>query len=389
MNILFISHWDQKKESNIGIKLQGQVNALEELGHTVTALKFRDGSVWSETKMEKIKLFNVSENGFAHLLAIPRAVKQLLNQHPSQYDMCYIRRTFCTPWHLLMLRALKENGVITVEELPTYPYDNEAKLYPKSYLVAIVIEKICRRFYHLWLDYFVTYSQHDFVFKVPAINLENGIDIHRINCKKGKWNREDKTIDLITISSMKQWHGFERLIKGLSDYKEQLKKDAYHFRIHMVGDGEMRSEWERLANSLGIGKQVIFYGNKTGKELDEIFEKTSIAVATLGFYKMSKEGEIHSSALKVREYMARGIPFIYSLREPSISEKSDFCMLVPNNDTAIDFEEIRLFYERLCKQEQDGRNIHEEIRKIAEKNYSWVTQMEKVTSLIEAEKFSV
>lgn len=378
MNVLFIAHWDEEKKTNIGKKLQGQVNAFEELGHHVTSIQFYDGAVWAITSEHKERLFHVSGSGFVHLLAIPRAVHFLL-KCGNNYDFSYARRTFCTPWHLKMLRELKKKGVFTIEELPTYPYDDENKLYTKkSYKVAALIEKVCRLFYHHWLDLFTTLSDDAEIFGVPALQIENGIDLKSISYVQHEYHAGD-TIHLLTISSMKPWHGYDRLIQGLADYKESHPVNAQRFIIEMIGDGPMKNVWENLANRLHISDQVIFHGNQTGAALDIIVNRCQIAVGSLALYKAVQNIQ-KASTLKNREYLARGIPFVYDLPD-SLSLESSFSLLIENDkneDTPIDFALFEEFFEDLVQE----KDISMRMRLFAEKHIAWTSQMKKVVNAV-------
>lgn len=377
MKILFIAHWNEEKENNIGKKLQGQVNAFEELGHEVTSIQFFEGAVWAVRGLEKKRLFTVSDGGFAHLLAIPKAIHVLINSG-QVYDVSYARRTFCTPWHLAMLRELKKNGVFTIEELSTYPYDEENKISytKKSYQIAAQIEKVCRKFYHYWLDLFTTMSQDQKIFGVPAIHVENGIDLKKTSWAEHQYFPNGK-IRLITISSMKVWHGYERLINGLAAYKEKSPDQARRFTIEMVGDGPERQKWEMLARTLKIEDQVNFHGNQTGASLDAIIDRCQIAVGSLGCYKASS-GMQTVSTLKNREYLAHGIPFIYEMQD-SLPIESSYSLQVEGNDTSVDFSAIKDFYDTLIQQ----KNISLHMRQFAEKNLSWKSQLKHVLDVVE------
>lgn len=380
MNILFISHWNEAKEADIGKKLQGEVNAFEELGHHVTAIRFFDGAVWAVEREQKEKLFRVSENGMAHLLAIPKAVHLLLKRW-NHYDFSYARRTFCTPWHLAMLRELKKHGVFTIEELPTYPYDEENKLYTKrSYQIAAWIERICRKYYRHWLDLFTTLSDDTEIFGVPALHIDNGVDLKSIPYVQHEY-RPGGEIRLLTISSMKPWHGYERLIQGLAEYKKDHPQNARRFTIEMVGDGPMRKSWEELAKRLNISDQVIFHGRQTGKALDEIVDRCQIAVGSLSLYKAGEEIQ-SASSLKNREYMARGIPFVYGLQD-SLPLESSFSLCLEKINDPVDFSLLEAFFENLVLQE----DVSLQMRAFAEKHISWILQMEKVIDVVKRELF--
>ena len=112
---------------------------------------------------------------------------------------------------------------------------------------------------------------------------------------------------------------------------------------------------------------VIFHGFKTGKELDEIYNNTDIAVGSLGnFRKDLKSG----GALKNQEYTAKGLPFMISGEDKNYTN-CKFIYYVSHDESLFDIEEIINWYENL-------NMTPREIRKFAEENLSWDIQMKKV-----------
>ena len=372
MDIIFVAHWNEEKNNNIGVKLQGEISGFEQLGHTVTSIRFKNSGVWAVTGKAWRKLFDVSDSGFAHLRAIPKAVDLLLKQQGTRYQLCYVRHTFCTPWHLAMLKKLKRNNVFTVEEIPTYPYDAENKFYKgKAYKAAAQVDRVCRNFYKHWLDRIATFSKDKMIFGVQTVCIENGIDLAATPWTEHRYPRGGQ-IDLVAVSSMKPWHGYERLITGLAEYKHEQPRAAARFTIHMIGDGEMRATWQALADRLGIAEQVIFYGNRTGQALTEIMDKCSIAIAGLADYKHAGT-QLVSSALKNREYLARGIPFVYALAD-SLPLEERFCLKIPNCMDPVDLSQIEAFYDRLG----DEQGVSRKMRTLAQARLSWAEQMKKI-----------
>ena len=60
----------------------------------------------------------------------------------------------------------------------------------------------------------------------------------------------------------------------------QLKAKYPDIRLHVVGDGPLRTGLEDLAKELEIGSQVIFHGAKYGSELSPFFTETDCFVLT-------------------------------------------------------------------------------------------------------------
>ena len=87
-------------------------------------------------------------------------------------------------------------------------------------------------------------------------------------------------------------------------------------QVHIVGEGSPIEEYKRIVEKYEIAEHVIFYGLKTGRELDSIYDQCSIGVENLGFHRT---GVYRASTLKAREYAAKGLPFITCLLYTSLN----------------------------------------------------------------------
>ncbi|MGL5426402.1 MAG: glycosyltransferase, partial [Cetobacterium sp.] len=93
---------------------------------------------------------------------------------------------------------------------------------------------------------------------------------------------------------------------------------------------------------------------------------TDIAVGCLGNHR---KGIYTIQALKNKEYMAKGLPMIFSEDDPGLREK-EFVYKATHDEELINIENLIKWYEKL--------NITpEEIRKHAEE-FTWDKQMKKV-----------
>lgn len=371
MKILFSAFINPLRKSGVDKKIHGQIKALEKLGHDVWYFIFKDSCMYLCHGDEKVLLSDsVQQSPVGYYMAIEKGMRKSADM--IDLDMVYIRRIFCTPFHLKTLSLLKAKGIVTVEELPTYPYDEENKKYTsKAYKVAAVVDKICRGNFKKHLDYFVTYSEDSTIFGVNCINLENGIDMDNIRFTPTVF--ADDRIDMIAVSVMAPWHGYERILEGMRNYYAANPQKPVYF--HMVGDGAEKENWEKLSKEYGLEEYVTFYGHLTGDSLSAIFDRCQIGIASLGFYKINLTS---GSPLKIREYTAMGKPFIYANCEQRLDDVCSFCMRISNDPTPVDINQVVEFYNRISAVEDISVNMHE----FANNNYSWDIQMKKVIDKI-------
>ena len=82
-----------------------------------------------------------------------------------------------------------------------------------------------------------------------------------------------------------------------------------------------------------------------------------------------------AAALKVREYVSRGIPFIkayYDTDIDNIPELSSYYLNFPNDDSIIEIEKIIQFLEII---NQMDHNISEKMHEIAVEKIDWIKKM--------------
>lgn len=184
----------------------------------------------------------------------------------------------------------------------------------------------------------------------------NGIDVSSIPERKAEPAWPAKEFVMIGVASLAPWHAFDRVIRGIVDYRDQHPESGVTPRLIVVGDGEVRAEWERLAQTLGVTDCVEFVGYQSGTALDALFERAHVAIASLGLFRIGLE---MASVLKSREYTARGIPFIAAGYDLDFDPVPEFVFRVVNEDWAVDVGGVMGWYGRNCSDLLPGSKIRE------------------------------
>jgi len=278
-------------------------------------------------------------------------------------DFLYIRKRATDKAFLNFFKQLRRrctNGKIILE-IPTYPYKREL-LFNKEMWPFYFKDIFYCRFLNRYVDKIVTFSNDEFIFGIPTIRTQNGIVVDRVTPIQ---NMElDDTIDLLAVAQFQKAHGYERILKGLWRFYQQGGKRS--ILLHLVGDGNESMYYKKLVVKYGLEDKVIFYGNKKGTELDEIYEKMDIGLGSFGSYKKG----IHiSSSLKVREYLSKGLPIISGCREDVLDDRTvDFYLQFNNDSSEIDISKIVAFYDNIYLTGQSRGNVVSRIRKYAYEN---------------------
>lgn len=355
-------------------KILEQTNALERLGFDVVLSdlktddknqftgRFIDGEIidtYSNSDLiSKIQSRIKYGNLYRYIIA-------------NEIKLVYIRYAhFANPFFISFLKKLKRSNIKVLLEIPTYPYDQEYKNLKFMSRIVMWIERISRRKFKNLITRILTVTPGKVIFGVSATEINNGIEVGLINIAEKI--KTDNEIHLIGVASIAFWHAYDRVIEGIHNYYQQHSNKKKVF-FHIVGDNS-NLESVQLKESVkkyNLSDCVIFYGRKSGKELDMLFNKADIAVGSLGCHRISIK-DIKS--LKNREYCARGIPFFYSETDIDFENK-DFIFKIPGNDNPINIEEIIEFV-------MNNKFDPVTIRKYAFENLTWDKQFEKVLNEI-------
>lgn len=242
-----------------------------------------------------------------------------------------------------------------VLEYPTYPYDDEVKnediiREDKEYRDQIV------NFVHRA----ATYTKGETVYGIQTYALQNGVDLLE-NPLKAMKNR-GTVIHLLAVAGFAAYHGFERVLEGL--YRYYQNPGIYDFRFYMIGEGVEKRNYSYLVKKYRLEHCVEFCGFKAGKELDRFYDNADIGIAPLGMHKV---GLSSATPIKTREYCSRGLPFIYGYEDDGFTGKEPYVRKVSNSPEPVDMNEIIELYEATA----GNREMIEEMRDNAEKNFSW------------------
>jgi hypothetical protein len=182
-------------------------------------------------------------------------------------------------------------------------------------------------------------------------------------------SKSDDDIHLIGVASIAHWHGYDRVIEGLHNYYYNGKHNTKKVFFHIAGDSSNTesTRYKELVKKYNLSNYVIFYGRKSGKELDVLFNKADIAVGSLGCHRILMR---NVRPLKNREYCARGLPFFYSETDDDFEDK-DFILKVPANDDPVNIDVIVNFV-------ISNKFNAVKIRNYALQNLTWEIQFEKV-----------
>lgn len=165
---------------------------------------------------------------------------------------------------------------------------------------------ICRISRHLYQQ-----CDHIAVTSRPFIDYlseKNGVDINKMSYIPQHADdsyltldlsaKDNGTADFMYAGNLGQGQWVDVIIKAV----KEIKSDC--FKVHIVGDGSVRADLEKLAKDLQVDDRVFFYGNQKRIDMPDFYRKADALLITLrgnNFVGCTMPG-------KLQAYMACGKP---------------------------------------------------------------------------------
>jgi glycosyltransferase involved in cell wall biosynthesis len=369
--ILFIMKYPLADFYSVKGKFNGQMKAAQSLGHDVYYIAYDHQAVYCMHGKGKKPIKTIRFGGsrlYLHTKAFFDLYDSVLRLLRSEnFDIAYLRHAPLSAKGVTMCRKLQESGCKIAVEISTYPLNREKA----SSLLRSLYQKysaLCWKRASKFVSLFALIGEEASDFNgVPAINISNGVDVDAVSLRQPQ---PEKKIHLLAVASMSIWHGYDRVIRGIAALDDADKEKIVLDMVGDEGDGS-RAQWKQLVKELGLEKQVVFHGKITGAALDPFYEKADVGICSLGMHRLHFKS---ASVLKLREYTARGLPFVYAANDPVLPSAQDFCLKVPHDDTPVDIRRVIAFAQTM----RESPSMPSLMRDYARRVMSWEEQMRKV-----------
>ncbi len=201
----------------------------------------------------------------------------------------------------------------------------------------------------------------------PSIVVANGINPQSF-IHTDFLSFDGKYLNMIFVASeFVPWHGLEILLESCDVYQGECC-----IVLHLVGRlSQLQQEKISLINNKKI--TIIVHGNIYGKALDTLFENVTLAISSLA---LSKKNMKEACTLKSREYIVRGIPFIYAYKDTDL--KGDEIFAKRLDEGIINFSEIISFAHLVSNQ----KSLVQDTMSIEVHEISWLNKLKQMQSFI-------
>lgn len=278
----------------------------------------------------------------------------------------YIRAIPLLPFMLSFLKNMHQESRKIFWEIPTFPYRRE--LIDKRNIKTLVFDLLFFRFLKRYVSHFVIVSdriQAD-QFKEKLVMFSNGINVEKYSIRVYK--PDPDVFHMIGVAHYSYWHGYDRLLSGMQHY---YQSGGQEFKVHLHLIGPEMDNLQELTTQYGLKEYVTFYGDVASAKLDDLFNLADIAVASLAMHRKKFR---MTSELKIREYFARGIPYLAGCHDIDIPENYPYKLVVSSDDSPIDINQIIRFVQGL----PESTIYNHAMRTFAHEKLDWVHKMETI-----------
>lgn len=179
-------------------------------------------------------------------------------------------------------------------------------------------------------------------FHKPTYVIGNGYDLSSVKPLLAPCNKRPQV--LFVGGGYEPWYGVDKIIT--------LAKHIREFDFHIVGFP--RSEFplcEALANN------IYFHGYLEKDRKVNLYKIADIAIGTLALHRIQMN---EASPLKVREYLAYGIPTIIGYKDTDLKNENPAILRLPNKETNVleNIDKIRQFVYHQIGKRVDPASIY-------------------------------
>lgn len=249
----------------------------------------------------------------------------------STFDVVLVRHSVLDPLQPLVTRRLRNVAVV-------YHSKGEPELQGAGHPVLARVEQLL-----MWANRrsgsipigvtaeLFRYASTQKDAHSPERVLPNGVDLKRHPIPTGNGSAESGAVDVVFAAShFAPWHGLDLLLEAAAHWRPSKGEQL---NIHLVGAlGEL--ERAAIADLRNDAVTIEIHGTLGPSELARLFAGMDIGVGSLA---LDRAGIMDACTLKVREYLAQGLPvysthrdcglppdFRYYLRDSSV----DICQLI-------------------------------------------------------------
>ncbi|WP_059042204.1 glycosyltransferase [Paenibacillus rubinfantis] len=319
MRIAYLIHWNEGPESGVFKKIISQALSWQALGHETALFLFsrESAAVWTEAETGGLPVFREAYRG--KLGRTPRFRALTARVRAWQPDVIYHRFDLYYPSLPKLLREYPSALEINTNDVAELALEGGGlgrfrRMY--HWLTRRLVLKAAGGFVFVSGELARADGFRRYANAKNHVVIGNGIPLEMFAAGRHMGARQDEgPVRFVFISSPGQaWQGLDEIAR--------LAANKPDWRFDIIGPE--RSELE--ASGLPVPSNMAFHGQLTRDHYQPLLDEADIAIGTLALYRKGME---EASPLKVREYLANGLPVIAAYRETDFPEPVPFFLQLP------------------------------------------------------------
>ncbi len=389
LELIYVFTSASLKGDSVQAKVIAQINAMNKVGLACKGLFFTTDVALPERLNEFIEFLPVLKtqrkyfNEIKQKRVLINTVKSALEKLDTKNKFIYLRYPGASYELYKLAKNYKDQIIsehLSKEIIEIKSYKNEFKLGIKPTLLLsyfqyqtwpIWNEKIWGIRYRKLTKLTVVESNELGLYQRKQgankfVVIPNGIETEKY--KKRSVPEIKNEINLLFLkgaSTTSLWNGIDRLINSIDAYSGE-----YKINLYLCG--------KFYENELPKRSYIKLSSYQQKSELDTLFNQMHLGISAVAIY-LKDLNEI--AVLKTREYLVRGLPFVYGYEDPDIETKSQiahYCLQVANNNSLINFHEIFTKLEKIYKNKNHASEMHEWSKKYLD----WEVKMQNLLTVL-------
>lgn len=204
---------------------------------------------------------------------------------------------------------------------------------------------------------------------IPSATISNGVNVDD-EWLTGFRPFDGRRLDLIFVAAeFRPWHGLDRLVTSLGQYRGQVM-----ITVRLVGE-VCGADLNRIRRLSTPRTQIQIVRTCAPDELRTLFGSANLAVSSLA---LDRNGLLEGCVLKTRQYMAKGIPFMYGYTDCDLDSDFPFALKVDTRRGAFDLEPIIDFAAKVSSM----HDVPEQMRQYARERMSWKCKIRQLYDFV-------
>jgi len=311
MRLAVLLHWNEGEDSGVFKKIISQVHTWKTMGiqasvHVISRKPNLDA--WQRYLGNHLLTFHYYRR-VARFRAWGEAIDAILAQRP---DLVYHRYDLYTPSIGKLAQRLPLILEINTDDLREYCLSPGPRCWYNRLFRGLLLRRVAGM---VFVTHELPRLPHFARFRKPFIVIGNGIALQDYPQLPPPDNHAPRLVFL--GAGDQPWHGVDKMVRLAQHFPR------WHFDLIGPSPDQIKQ----------IPPNVSFYGRLLRKEYEPLLARAHVALGTLALYRIGME---EASPLKVREYLAYGLPVIIGYKDTDFHEDVPFILRLPNSEDNIE-----------------------------------------------------